>query len=112
MEIIMENTADIKRARAKKRMEELKGFYIHTAVFTVINIFILGNILVQVNYNADRFWRFEHFFTFTFWGLGLLFHAAKVFRFNPFFGKDWEKRQIARFMEKERKEMDKAAKKF
>ena len=103
----MENTKEGKLLRAKKRMEELKGFYIHAVVFTVINLFILINVFVQVNYNGEAFWRFQHFFTFVFWGIGLLFHAAKVFRFNPLFGKNWEKRQIERLMDEERKKAEK-----
>jgi hypothetical protein len=41
------------------------------------------------------------------WGIGLAFHAAKVFGFNPLFGKNWEERQIQKFIEKDKREMDK-----
>jgi len=97
----MENVTKNKRERAKKRVDELKGFYIHAAVYTVINIFILVNIFVNSDYNNESFWEFGHFFTPFFWGIGLLFHGLKVFNMNPFFGKNWEEQQIKKYMEKD-----------
>ena len=35
------------------------------------------------------------------------FHAVKTFDYNPFFGKDWEAKQIQKYMEEDKKEMDK-----
>lgn len=106
MAIIMENLNTKKFNRAKKRVEELKGFYIHLGVYIVINIFILVNIFVRNDYEGESFWQFKHFLTPFFWGIGLLFHAAKVFNINPFLGKDWEKRQIEKYMEKDREQTD------
>ncbi len=107
MAIIMKNLNREKLDRAKKRVEELKGFYIHAAVYVIINIFILVNIFVRNNYEGESFWELGHFFTPFFWGIGLLFHASKVFNFNPLLGKDWEKRQIEKYMEQDRNEADK-----
>lgn len=103
----MEKNNQNKYARAKKRVDELKGFYIHASIYIVINTFILVNIFIQSGYNGQGFWQIEHFFTLFFWGIGLFFHAAKVFRFNPFFNKDWEKRQIDKYIEKDRENTDK-----
>jgi len=35
------------------------------------------------------------------WGIGIISHAIGTFSLNPFFGKDWEKRKIKEYMEKE-----------
>ena len=83
-----------KYGRAKKRVDALKGFYIHSFIYLIINAFILVNIGMQ----NDGFWSWGHFVTPVFWGLGLLIHASIVFKFNPLFGKNWEERQIKKYM--------------
>ncbi len=103
----MEDLNSDRLARAKKRVEEMKGFYIHAAIYTVINAFILVNILIRSGYDGESFWQFGHFFTPFFWGIGLLFHASKAFRFNPLFNEDWEKKKIRKYMEEYRKEAEK-----
>lgn len=100
MEMIMDYRNEEKRVRAKKRVDELKGFYIHLAVYLVVNMFILVNIYLH----SDNFWRWGHFYTLLFWGVGLAFHAAHTFHFNPFFGKKWEQRQIQKYMDEDEKD--------
>lgn len=103
MEVVMGKYSDDKLGRAKKRVDELKGFYIHLTVYVVINAFILVNIALQ----SINFWQWGHFFTLFFWGIGLLVHAAVAFQFNPLFGKNWEERQIKKYMDKDREEANK-----
>ncbi len=97
--------------RAKKRVEELKGFYWHLAVYLVVNSAIsaleIGTNLNNGKRFFDAFFDFGAFAVWFFWGIGLAFHAAKVFSFNPFFAKDWEDRQIKKYMEEERQEKEK-----
>ena len=107
MEVIMKNYSNDKRGRAKKRVYELKGFYIHFIVYVLVNIFIVINIYIN---STSNFWQWNHFFTPLFWGIGVFFHASKVFDFNPLFNKDWEKRQIEKYMEQDKKETDKFTK--
>ncbi len=103
----MESYNEEKLRRAKKRVQELKGFYIHLAVYLLVNIFILINIYIETRNDGGTFWKWGHFFTLFFWGIGLAFHAIKVFNLNPFFGKDWEQRQIRKYIEKDKKEANK-----
>jgi 2TM domain-containing protein len=42
------------------------------------------------------------YFSMIGWGIGLFFHAMGAFRFNPFFGKNWEEKKIREMMEKEK----------
>mgnify|MGYP001790960368 FL=1 len=100
----MEELADDKMKRAKKRVDQLKGFYIHLTVYIVVNTFILINIMLH----TENFWQWGHFVTLFFWGIGILFHAANTFNYNPLFPKSWEERQIQKYMDKDREE----AKKF
>lgn len=97
--------------RVKKRVEELKGFYIHFAVYVMVNTFIstmkvVRNLGDGEGFN-EAFWDFGTFAVWLFWGIGLFFHGVKVFSYNPFFGKDWEKRQIQKYMDKDRKDAEK-----
>lgn len=100
-----------KLLRAKKQVKELKGFYIHLMVYLIINIFI-GTTTIMARMTGgetftEAFFNFGTFSTPIFWGIGLAFHAAKVFNFNPFFSKDWEQRQIKKYVEEDRRESEK-----
>lgn len=96
-----------KLQRAKKRVEQIKGFYVHLMVYLIINIFII----ILLGYARGGGEGFEldwpNFSTAFFWGIGLLFHALHVFGFNLFLGKDWEKRQIQKFIEEDKREAEK-----
>ncbi|WP_339665434.1 2TM domain-containing protein [Maribacter arcticus] len=100
-----------KLARAQKQVKELKGFYIHLLVYILVNAFICTVTTMARMSSGESF--SEAFFnlgtlsTPFFWGIGLAFHAAKVFNYSPFFSKDWEERQIKKFVEKEKEEADK-----
>jgi hypothetical protein len=103
----MEEYSKEKLRRAKRRVGELKGFYIHLAVYFLVNMFILINIYIATVRDGESFWKWGHFFTLFFWGLGLAFHALKVFDLNPFFGKKWEERQIQKYIEQDKQESEK-----
>lgn len=95
-----------KRDRAKKRVEEIKGFYIHLSVYLVVNLLIIIAIWVQSDFQGE--WHFGWPFLVTpfFWGIGLAFHALHVFGFGSVFGKKWEERMIRKFMEEDRQDAE------
>ena len=107
----METNRTAKKQRAKKRVAELKGFYVHMVVYILVNIFIIISTVVARMRGgeglSDALFNFGTFATAFFWGLGLAFHAAKVFSFNPFFNKEWEERQIQKYMEEDKRNADK-----
>ena len=100
-----------KKERAKKCVEELKGFYKHLMVYIMVNIMITTVIVVSQMYNGgsfiDALWNFGSFSTWFFWGIGVFFHGLKVFSFNPFFNKNWEERQIQKYMEEDKQQSEK-----
>jgi len=88
--------------RAKKRVEKIKGFYGHLFWYVLVNAFIL--IMIYRNSGAsDNFWDYKNFSTAFFWGIGLFFHFLGTFGTNLFFGKEWEKKQIEKYINKEKK---------
>lgn len=100
-----------KQERAKKRVEELKGFYIHFTVYLLVNIMISLVIVVSHMHDGDSFieaiWDFATVSTWLFWGIGLFFHGLKVFSYNPFFNKEWEERQIQKYIEEDKRQSEK-----
>ncbi|MDG3581566.1 MULTISPECIES: 2TM domain-containing protein [Galbibacter] len=93
----MENTEkQNKYLRAKERVEAMKKFYNNLTSYIIVNIF-----LFIINYWTNGLSYAWFLWVTCWWGLGLLFHAAKVFGWNPAFSKEWEERKIKEFMEKE-----------
>lgn len=82
--------------KAKKRVQEVKGFYAHLIV-TVLTI----PVIVWVNL---KFVPGFHFFWFAAGGmtLAIFFHWLGVFGFSVMgFGKKWEQRKIKELLERE-----------
>lgn len=99
-----------KLERAKKRLDELKGFYGHLASYIVVNLGVTSIIMYGRVQDGEAFgevWDFGSFSVWLFWGIGLFFHGLQVFSKNPIFSKHWEERQIEKYMEQERKEVEK-----
>lgn len=87
--IANENTAYYK---AKKRVEELKGFYGNLISYCVV---IPVLIFVNLTYMPEFQW---FWFSLGGWGFGVIMHAFKVFGYSS----NWEERQIAAILEKEK----------
>ena len=80
-----------KYIRAKKRVDELKGFYGNIVAYCVVIPF-----LIFVNYQTA--WGYKWFWFPLFgWGLGIIIQAFTVFGY----GSDWEERKIKEIMNKD-----------
>ena len=101
-----EDTAEgIKYLRAKKRVEKIKGFYVHLIVYLIINTFLSAIIIYGLMHeDGDSFGEvlqnFGVYSTWVFWGIGIFFHWLGVFGFNVV-GKNWEEKKINELIEKE-----------
>lgn len=87
--------------KARKRLNNLKGFYHHLFWYVLVNIFVI----MMVYFNADNksdIWNFGTFSTAIFWGIGVFFHAVGVFGRHLFFSKSWEERKMKQFMEQDK----------
>ncbi len=98
---------DEKLKRARKRVEQIKGFYVHLAVYVVINLIIVMSFGIRNGLEGEPLEFWGAFSTTAFWGIGLAFHALNVFGLNGILGRQWEQRQIRKFMEEDRKEAEK-----
>ncbi|UOB17219.1 2TM domain-containing protein [Abyssalbus ytuae] len=84
-----------KYLRARKRVDDLKEFYSSLIMYPIVIPF-----LIFINYKT--YWGFKWFwFPLIGWGIGLLFHAYKVYAVNGILGRDWEDKKIRKYMEEE-----------
>jgi hypothetical protein len=94
--VAVNNSQDEERyMEAKKRINDIKGFYTHLAIYIIVNI---GIFLTNIVQSPDGLW----FYWVTIpWGIGVVIHALTVFVFEGrFLGKEWENKKIKEYMEK------------
>jgi len=82
--------------RARKRVEEIKGFYTHLATYVLVN---LGLIVINFVASPRELWFFWPLFG---WGIGVLAHAGSVFGPGRIWGAEWGERKIKELIDKER----------
>ncbi|BBL61082.1 MAG: 2TM domain-containing protein [Methanobrevibacter arboriphilus] len=93
----MENYDDKAYKRAKKRVDDVKGFYIHLVTYIIINFFLF---IINLIFTPGTWW---FLFPLIFWGIGLIFHFLGIFVFeNKLLGKEWEEKKIKKYIEEEK----------
>jgi hypothetical protein len=103
--------------RAKKMVKELKDFYNHVKAFILVNILLLlvkSEFLELITLKGESVdpdfldwldWNF--IITPVLWGIGLLIHGMYAHRYKFEFIRDWESRQIQKYIQQEQEEMGK-----
>lgn len=86
---------------AQKRVKQLKGFYTHFLIYILVNLIIVF-INIQNLSDGESYFQWHNFITLSFWGIGLLSHAASVFLPNLIFGKGWEARRMKKYMDNDK----------
>lgn len=79
--------------KAKKRVDQIKGFYSHLTVMVFLLPFL---VFINLEFTPQYHW-----FWWAIFGnlIGLFFHWLSVFGYNLFgLGKDWEDKKIREFM--------------
>lgn len=96
-----------KLKNAKKRLEKIKGFYVHATIYTLVNVLLLLSAigLFSGGFTNLHMPDWAHFTTPFFWGIGLFFHGINTFKSGLF--KDWENRKIKEYLEKEERDFEK-----
>ena len=81
--------------RARRRVREIRAFYLHATVFVAVNA-----LLHVINFATGRraYWAFWPLFG---WGIGLAAHGLATYRWVPFLGRDWERRKIEQLMDQD-----------
>jgi len=86
---------------AKKKVENIKGFYGNLIVFIAVNIVL---VIINLSTSPNHLW---FYWPLMWWGLGVVFHGWKTFKKFPGFGKEWKKKKIKELMEKEKENKNK-----
>jgi sensor histidine kinase YesM len=90
-----QNQYDDSYVRARKHVEEVKEFY-----YSLISYIFVIPFLIFINYWTS--WHFQWFWFPLFgWGLGLVFHAYKVYVNDGMLGRNWERNKIDEYMREE-----------
>lgn len=81
--------------KAKRKVHEIRSFYINLSLFSIfIPIIIAINLYFVPEYHW--FW-----FSMIGWGTSVIFHGLAVFDCNPFMQNNWEERKIKQFIDEE-----------
>jgi hypothetical protein len=80
--------------RAKKRVRQIKGFYIHATVYVLVNALL---VIINLGVSRGEFW---FFWPLAGWGIGLAAHGIAVFGLGGLWGPEWEQRKIKEIVEK------------
>ena len=78
--------------KAREKVEEKKGFYVHFIVYILVNIML---IIIWAVTGAGFPW---FIFPLGGWGIGVLFHFLGVFVFSR--QTSWERREIEKEVER------------
>jgi 2TM domain-containing protein len=76
---------------AKKRVEELKGFYTHLGIYL---IFAAAAVIFRLATGATGWF----FWPLLVWGVGLAIHAMTIFVTEGRLGRAWEERKLREYM--------------
>ncbi len=89
--------------RAQRRIRQKKRLFRHFVIFLIGGVF-----LVVVNkilkYGETHDW---YLWAITLWAFLFAIHLAQVFVIDPFMGKEWERAQRERLLEKQQKRIRK-----
>lgn len=91
------NVEETSYERARRRMEELKGFYVHLGVYLAVN---LGLFLINYLTSRGNWW---FYWPLIGWGIAVVIHAFTVFGVERLFGRSWEQRKIQQLMDEEQR---------
>lgn len=82
--------------QAKKRVENLFGFYIHVAVYLLVNgMLFMINLLTD----AGNWW---FLFPLGGWGIGLFAHGITTWAYGGI-GYGWKEKKIQEYMDKDKR---------
>ncbi len=115
---LMENHPSEKFIEAKKKVDKIKGFYKHVAVYVVINILLIIAKTSILNYfinegNKDpgflSWLKMNIWVTPVLWAIGLVIHGLVVFKFQnitfknfkPNVLKNWEEKRMQQYMDQD-----------
>ena len=90
------NDENIKYLEARRRMKEIKGFYIHFFIYLLINLFTMMQYLMTAAPGTDLK-EGVNLYTGLLWGIVIIIHALSIFLPGI---KQWEWKKTIELMNK------------
>jgi hypothetical protein len=92
-------TEGIAYQRAKRHVAALRAFYLHLAVYVLVNVFLF---LINILTSPRSLW---FYWPLLGWGIAIVAQAVSVFGFGGrgWLGQDWEERKVRELMDRESK---------
>lgn len=87
------NREEINYQRAKARVEALRGFYNHLAVYVIVNLFLF---FLNIFASPDTLW---FYWPLLGWGIAIVLHGVSVFGAGRLSSADWEEKKMRELME-------------
>ena len=98
-------TKEQKYVLARKRVEKISKFYKHFASYIIVNLFLTAIFIAGDINDGDTFKEafldYHNYKIWLFWGIGIAFQALNTFGIRLFFKKDWEEKQIKKYMKEQ-----------
>ncbi|KAB1068390.1 dihydrofolate reductase [Tamlana haliotis] len=93
---------------AQKRIKQKKRLYFHFVLFLIGSAFlILANTVLGMGTRLNEILGAEWFlYAILIWLFFLLYHTFNVFVTYKFMGKDWEQKQLAKLVDKQKKRIE------
>lgn len=88
------NTEERTYQQAQRRVREIRGFYVHTVVYVLVNALLF---LINIITAPDVLW---FYWPLLGWGIAIVVHAISVFGFGPWLGQEWEEKKIDEYMDR------------
>lgn len=93
---------------ARKRLKQKKKLYAHFVIFLIGSVFLIFiNKVLKIGEPHDWF-----VWAIIAWLFLLIFHFINVFVTDKFMGKDWERKQIEKLVDKQEKKIKELSKKI
>ena len=90
------NDENIKYLEARRRMKEIKGFYIHFFIYLLINLFTMMQFFMTAAPGTDLK-EGVNLYTGLLWGIVIIIHAVSIFLPGI---KEWEWKKTRELMNK------------
>jgi len=81
--------------RARKRVEEIKGFYVHLGVYLIVNAALFTIDMITSPGTLWFYWPLMG------WGIGVAIHAFALLTGGRLFGPEWEEKKVHEILQRE-----------
>ena len=93
----MNENTDNSYERARKRVRDVRDFYVHVGVYAIVNGALFA---INMLTSPDTLW---FFWPLIGWGIGLTLHAFTLLTEGRLFGEEWEERKTRKLLERQQR---------